>query len=497
MALPRSRAPDKISRGMTVSSVHAAQNPKAAAAIDPNRVMAVCTGVTFMAFLDFSVVNIAFPEISADFANTSINTMTWTVSGYAVTFAALLATGGRVADSIGRRTVFLWSVGLFILASLGCGLAPSIGWLIAARFVQGAASGGMVPSALGLILSTTPRERIGHAISVWTTASGFSAVIGPAVGGVLLEAFDWRWVFLINLPIGLLLLLGGVAVLPRQQRGSGAPLPDPLGSVLLTAGIAGVVSALTEADSWGWHDPRTLALGLVGLALTLVAVVRSRSHRSPAIDLALWGSRTFAIANVGLGLLSATMFAWMLGAPLFAASIWHWSVLTTAGALCVGGVASMAGALTAGRLVKPTARVKVAVLGSLLFAGSNAIWASSLFGAKPNFVGAWLPASILGGGGLGLALTCLSTLAAGVVPPLKFAGGLGMMLSARQVGGAVGVAGFATILASGAAPGSMSNFHHAFDAVLVVNVCCAVLVATLAKVIRPATGADPAPAREA
>ncbi|MBC3843035.1 MFS transporter [Streptacidiphilus sp. 4-A2] len=113
----------------------------------------------------------------------------------------------------------------------------------------------MVPSALGLILSTTPRERLGHAISVWTTASGFSAVIGPAVGGVLLEAFGWRWVFLINLPIGLILLFSGLMVLPRQQSGSGAPLPDPLGSVLLTVGIAGVVSAFTEADAWGWHSP--------------------------------------------------------------------------------------------------------------------------------------------------------------------------------------------------------------------------------------------------
>ncbi|MBC3843034.1 hypothetical protein GXW82_31205 [Streptacidiphilus sp. 4-A2] len=130
--------------------------------------------------------------------------------------------------------------------------------------------------------------------------------------------------------------------------------------------------------------------------MILVSVVRSRTHQSPAIDITLWRSRIFGIANIGLGLLSATMFAWMLGAPLFAADIWHWSVLDTAGALCVGGVSSMAGALAAGRLVNPAARVRVAMLGALCFAGSNAIWASALFGSRPDFPGAWLPAAILG-----------------------------------------------------------------------------------------------------
>ncbi|MFC9998714.1 MFS transporter [Nocardia sp. NPDC127526] len=432
-----------------------------------------------MAFLDFTVVNIAFPDILRDFENTPLDTLTWVVSGYAVMFAALLAPAGRIADSIGRRTVLLCSLGLFTLASLICGLAPTIGLLIAGRFLQGAAAGGMIPAALGLILATTPRERIPRAVATWSAAAGFSAVIGPAVGGLLVRVLDWRWVFFVNLPVGAALLAGGLAVLPGQVRVAGARWPDPLGSIALGLGIAGIVSALTKGDHWGWADIRTLGLGLAGLLLIGAAVLRSRAHGAPAIDLAVWRSRTYRIACLGLAMFSANMFAWNLAAPLFATTIWDWTILETGGALCIGAVGSMAGSLSAGRLRTRAAQVRVAIAAALLFAVSNAIWASNLFGSTPNFWTGWLPAAILGGVGLGLGFTCLSTLAAGAVEPLKFAGGLGMTVAARQVGGAVGVAGFAAIMLSSAEPGSLSSFHYVFIAALAVNIVCALVVAAL------------------
>jgi EmrB/QacA subfamily drug resistance transporter len=455
--------------------------------VNPARVLALCSGITFIAFLDFSVVNIAFPDISNDFTGTSINTMTWIVSGYAVMFAALLVPAGRVSDSVGRRTVFLWSLSGFTIASLVCGLAPSVGWLIAGRFAQGAAAGGMIPAALGLILSTTPRERIPRAVAAWSAAAGFSAVIGPAVGGALLSAFGWRSVFFINLPICGALLLGGLAVLPRHVRGSGDRLPDPIGSAALGLGIAAVVSALTEGDKWGWGDARTIGLVAIGLTLVVVTVRRSRTHQAPAIDIAVWRNPAYKIANLGLGMLSLTMFAWMLGAPLFATTIWQWTIMETAGALSIGAVAAMAGSLSAGRLTNPATQVKVAILGCLLFAGSNAVWASDLFGEESNFWGGWLPGALLGGGGLGLALTCLSTLAAGAMVPLKFAGGVGMTLAVRQVGGALGVAGFAAIIVSTAQPGSISAFHHVFAAAMAVNIIGALTVSALIAALRPSS----------
>ncbi|MEU3371140.1 MFS transporter [Streptomyces sp. NPDC006660] len=471
---------------------------RASQEVSPARVLALCSGASFMAFLDLSIISIAFPDILADFPSTSLNTMTWVLSGYTILLAAVLTPAGRIADSVGRRTVFLWSLAAFTAASLVCAVAPSIWWLIAARVVQGAAAGGMIPAALGLILATTPRERIARAVGTWSAVAGFSAVIGPAAGGLLLRAFGWRSVFYINLPLCGAMLIAAVVMLPKQRwHGTGGRLPDAVGSVALALGIGGVVSALTEGDTWGWTDARTIGLGVVGLALVGVTVLRSRTHPAPALEMTVWRSPVFRTANLGLGLLNMTMFAWMLAAPLFAADIWHWSVLTTAGALSVGAVSSMAGSLAAGRLSRPTTQVKVAVLGALSFTGSNAIWASSLFGATPNFLGGWLPASILGGGGLGLAITCLSSLAAGTVPPAKFAGGLGMTLTVRQVGGSVGVAGFASIMASGSAPGGIPSFHHVYDAAMVVNILCAAVVCTMLIVLRPKpapAGSTPTPA---
>ena len=471
-----------------MSNVAAERQKSEPPATDPRRVLTLCSGVTFIAFLDFFVVNIAFPDISRDFHHTPINSVTWVVSGYAAMVAAALAPAGRVADSIGRRRVFLWSLVVFTLASVACGFAPSIGWLIAARFVQGAAAGGMIPSALGLILACTPRERIPRAIGTWSAAAGFSAVVGPAVGGVLLHAFGWRSVFFINLPFGCALLVGAVIVLPRQLPGSGDRLPDPAGSLGLGLGIAGIVTALTEGDSWGWHSARTLTLGIVGVVLVLAAVARSRTRSAPAIDTDTWRNPAYSIANLGLALLCASMFAWNIGAPLFATTIWHWSVLKTAAALTIGAVSSMAGSLLAGRLVDQAKRLAVAMLGCALLAASNLIWASALFGTTPNFLRGWLPAAVLGGLGLGIGLTCLSTVAAGAMLPVKFAGGLGMTLAVRQVGGAVGVAGFAAILAAGSGPTHVAGYHHVFVAAAAVSIVSAFVIGGLKLALRvPAT----------
>jgi EmrB/QacA subfamily drug resistance transporter len=467
----------------------------AVATPDPHsqRVLALCSGATFIAFLDVSVVNIAFPDILKDFSQSSISALTWIVSGYAVMFAALLTPAGRVADSLGRRKVFLTSLALFTLASLACAVAPSVGWLIGARFVQGAAAAGMIPAALGLILATTARERIPTAVAAWSAAAGFSAVVGPAVGGLLLQVFSWRSVFYINLPFGAVLLFAGLSVLPRQEAGPRGRLPDPIGAGALALGIAGLVSALTEGDKWGWSSVRTIGLGAAGLALVALAVLRSRDRANAAIDPGVWRSPAYKLANLALGLLSMSMFAWMLGGPLFTTAIWHWSTLQTAGALSIGAVMSMIGSLSAGRITDPVARVWAAALGCLLFAGSTAIWASPAFGSTSNFWGGWVPSALLGGAGIGLGLTCLSTIAAATVTPLKFAAGLGMTLTVRQLGGALGVAGLAAIISSSAVPGSVASFHHVYLAATVVCVLCAVSVAGLLLVLRPAAAAAAAP----
>ena len=279
---------------------------------------------------------------------------------------------------------------------------------------------------------------------------------------------------MINGPIGLLLLILALRALPRRLPTPGTRLPDWVGTIALALGIGGVVTALTEGEQWGWGDAKTIGMLVGGLVLAAAAWMRSRNHDAPAIDVGLWSSKKYAMCNVASAILGASMFAWLLGAPLFATTIWHWSILEAAAALSIGAVASMIGSTVAGNMKKPSMQRWTAVTGILMFAASNAIWASSLFGPEPNFWIAWVPSGLLGGGGLGLALTALSSAAATAVPPMKFAAGVGMNLTARQVGGALGTAMLAAVMASNVAPGSLDAFHDVYAVCLVIAVLAAI-----------------------
>lgn len=458
--------------------------------VSPQKVLAVCSGATFMAFLDLSVVNIAFPDMLSDFHGTQISTLTWVVSGYAVTFAAFLTPAGRLADTVGRRAVFLASLVGFTLASLLCGAAPNPGVLITGRVLQGVFAAGMIPAALALIIASTPLERLIKAIGAWSAVGGFSSVVGPVVGGVLVDHFGWRSVFIVNVPIGVLLIVGALTVLPAHRPPAGSRFPDMLGSLVLAAGIGAVVAGLTEGDRWGWTDGRTLGLLIVGVVLGLLALLRSRGHEAPAIETKLWKSRRFAICNAASLVFGAAMFAWLLSGPLLTTQVWHWTIMESAGALTIGAVASMFASLAAGRVSNPVNHRWVIVVGALLFAACNVLMASDLFGVEPRFWSAWVPAAILGGAGLGAGVTGLGSTAATALPPLQFAAGVGMNMTARQLGGAIGVAGLAAVMSSSGGSSLIAPYHHAYLACAIV-VALSAVVAFVIPPPAPAGGTQP------
>jgi EmrB/QacA subfamily drug resistance transporter len=331
-------------------------------------VLLIVCGATFMAFLDLSVVNIAFPRILEQYPHASVASLTWIVSGYAVMFAAFLTPLGRLADTIGRTKVFLVALAAFTVASILCGLAPNPGILIASRFAQGVAAAGMIPSALGLVLGTTAPSRITAAVGAWSASAGFSTVAGPVIGGVLIDWFGWRWVFFINGPIGLLLLAGGLRALPRNSMRESSRLPDFLGTLALTIGVGAIIAALTESHDWGWSSAPTLVLLIGGGALVATALLRSQHHPAPAIDSGLWRNRRFAVNNATAAVFGTAMFAWLLSGPLFLMVVWHWSILKSAGALSIGALASMVTSIVAGRVSKPDKLRWLTVLGAMLFA---------------------------------------------------------------------------------------------------------------------------------
>ena len=217
----------------------------------------VCAGV-FMASLDLFIVNIAFPSIERSFHHASLGSLSWIVSGYAIVFAALLVPAGRWADAFGRKRAFLLGLAIFVLASVGCALSPSVGWLIAARVVQAAGGALMLPTSLGLILPEfAPSERH-SAIGVWAATGAIAAATGPPLGGLLVQA-DWRLVFLVNVPVGLLGLVFGARIL-SERREVGAARPDLLGALAFIVAIGALVVAIVNGRDWGWGSLRVLAL---------------------------------------------------------------------------------------------------------------------------------------------------------------------------------------------------------------------------------------------
>lgn len=457
-----------------ISARPPARESTAPPATSARRALLVACGAAFVAFLDLSVVNIAFPAISRDFPDTPATTLTWIVSGYAVAFAALLTPAGRFADALGRRRVFLWALAGFALTSLLCALAPTAGWLIAGRLFQGATAAFMIPAGLGLVLTVTAPARIGVAIAAWTAAGGFAALVGPALGGGLVEWFGWRSVFLINVPVAAALILVGGTISGVADRHGGG-MPDVLGTAATALGIGGIVAAITEGQQWGWGSWRTLAVGLGGLLLLAAALLRSRRHTRPAIAVELWRSHRYAVVNATSFVFGAAMFAWLLAGPLWLDAMWRYSVLESAGAMTFGAVASMITAVVAGRAPETWQRW-LAVLGALMFAASTLYMSTGFWDTTPELWRAWLPAGILGGGGVGLTVTVLGAAAARALPPQQFAAGVGMNLTARQSGGALGVAALAAVFAAhGDAP--LTAFHILFAVCAVIALAAAAVAA--------------------
>jgi EmrB/QacA subfamily drug resistance transporter len=416
----------------------------------------LAAGATFLAMLDATVANLAVPDLHVDFPGSTLSGLTWVITLYAVLFAALLAPAGRVADLVGRRSLYLGGTGLFTLASLACAIAPNLPVLLATRAVQGAAAAALIPASLALLLHDTPPERRARSIGLWSAAGAFAAAIGPGLGGVLVDLSGWRSLFLINLPIGLAMLLGGRR-LPRAEGGAGR-LPDLTGTVLLGAGVGGVALGVTQSQDWGWTDARTPTLLVGGVVLAGLALWRSARHPVPALEISLWRNRRFAVANAASFLYGTSLYAWLLVGVLFLTGQWHYSILKAGFASTPGAFTATAAAVVTGRLTARTG-VRPAVTGGALIVAASGVWAVASLPAEPHFLTFWLPVGLLLGTGVGMLSTGTATAAALSAGPLRFAGATGLNTTARQLGGALGIAVLAALLPERAALGDYASVY--------------------------------------
>lgn len=395
-------------------------------------------GAAFLAFLDTTIVNTSFPSIRASFSEAGPAELSWILDGYFIVFAALLIPAGGVADRIGRKRVFLLGIAAFTLSSALCALAPSWQLLIAARVLQGIAAAIIAPVSLALILGQYPAERRAAGIGVWGAAAALAAACGPPLGGLLVEVADWRWIFLVNLPLGALVVLAGARALDESRDEAATGLPDLVASALIAAGLGLLALGIVEGEGWGWGSPRVL--GAFAAAALLVGIVARRcvTHPRPLVDPALLAIASFRRANLGTLLFSMAFFSTILGNILFLTGVWGYDVLHAGLATIPGPLATTLAAQPAGRLADRFGHRAVIVPGCVLYAGGLLVLRSA--GAEPDWAGTWLPGMLIQGVGVGLAFPTLGAAAAAEIAADRFGVASAVTSAFRQFGAVLGTA---------------------------------------------------------
>jgi EmrB/QacA subfamily drug resistance transporter len=425
-----------------------------------NLVFAVTALGAFMASLDLSIVNVAFPSLLRSFPADSTAALAWVITAYAIVYAALLVTAGRTADRLGRRRVFFVGLAVFTAASALCGVAPSVPLLVAGRVVQATGAALLLPASLGLLLTVFPASARSQAVAMWGGIGALAVATGPSLGAAVINAGGWRWAFYMNVPIGLATWLTGRTALPDDRRVATPAAPDYPGVVLLTLSLSSLVLAISEGPTWGWADPR-VAGGLAACAvLGAVFVRRCAREPEPVLDLTLFAHRSFAVANAATLVYAMGFFALLLGNILFLTGVWHYSILRAGLAVTPGPLVVAAVSRSAGRLAARHGFDRVLVIGLAVFAAGLIRYATRI-GLLPHYVREWLPATIITGLGIGLTFPVLSAAAVSSLQPARFAVGSAVNQTARQVGGAIGIAVLVAILGTSTGPGAaLEHFRH-------------------------------------
>ena len=374
--------------------------------------LAISSIDTIITTLDLSIVNVAFYDIGKDFSNARAATLSWVVTADNSGFGSLLIIGGRTADRLGRKRIFLIGTAGFVAASILCGVAPKVQLLITGRAMQGLAAAFLTPSTLGLLLPAFPPAKRTQIVSMWGGMGALGVAAGPTVGALLIDHLGWRAAFYVNVPVCSIALIGGWFIPTETPRQVSAHRPDLLGALMITVSLASRAPAISEGDRWGWGSVTSIAIFSLALGLIPAFIQRCRRHREPIVDLVLFG-------------------------------YFH---RRTGGATCQphwvpAGVVARSHAVR-GR--HDPAHIRV--------------------GTTPN---RWVfvPSMFITGLGIGCTFPVLGAASVSELPPLSYATGSSINTTARQVGGVVGVATLVAVLGNGKPV--LSDFRHEWVLVLI------------------------------
>ncbi len=451
--------------------------------------IAVCTA-TFMLLLDITIVNVALPAIQRAL-KASFSDLQWVVDAYALALATCVLTAGSLADLFGRKRLFLIGVTLFTIASTACGAANDPLFLIIARGVQGLGGAMMFATALALLSQEFHGKERGTAFGIWGATIGAAVAIGPLAGGVLTSGLSWRWIFLVNIPIGVV----AVALSAKQLHESSDPEHsrlDPVGLVTLTGGLLCLILALIEGNQQGWTNVWILGLLVAAVVLLALFIASQTADRTTMIDLQLFKRPAFVGAQVTAFSISSSMFAMFLYLTLYLQDILGLSPLKTGLVFLPLSVISFFAAPIAGRL---STRFPIRILlGSGLALNAVALWSMSRVTTASHWT-VLLPGFLVGGVGIGLVNAPLASTAVSTVQVERAGMASGINNTFRQLGIATGIAALGAIFASKvdasafsahASLAARASFVHGLHDILLIGATVAACGAVLATaLVRP------------
>jgi EmrB/QacA subfamily drug resistance transporter len=452
----------------------------------PNRVLIVASLGAVLAFIDATIVNVAFPDIRRSFSGADFASVSWVLNAYNIVFAAFLVAAGRIADLLGRKRLFEWGVIVFTAASLLCAIAPTLGLLVAFRVIQALGAAIVVPTSLALVMNSFTGERRAHGVALWSAIAAASAGIGPSLGGLLVAASSWRLVFLVNIPIGIATVLLSRRALVESRAPGRRTIPDLAGALLLAAATASLTVGIIKGSEWGWGSPRVVGAFAAAVVLGAMFVYRCTWHRSPMLDLGLLRIRSLAVANLLTLVGAAGFYAYVLCNVLFLTTVWHYSVLQA-------GLAITPGPFVAAAIAGPAGKLADRIGARWVLFGGGLIWAAGVemlvqrVGLQPHFLSEWLPTMVVLGLGAGVTFPVVGAVAVASVSGGRFATATGLNSIARQLGAVLGVSLLVAIIGTP----SPADVADAFDRGWAFAAFCFVAVASGSLLLGPVARAEP------
>jgi EmrB/QacA subfamily drug resistance transporter len=419
----------------------------------------LCVG-QFLAALDLFIVNVALPKIGVGVHATSLSDLSWVLNAYAIVIAALMIPAGRLADLFGRKRGFLFGLGLFTGASVGAALSSSLWVLVAFRVLQAAGAAALTPTSLGLLLVAAPDEKRASYVKIWTASAALAAATGPVIGGLLVQ-LSWRWIFLLNIPVGLVAIAVAMRFVPNVQRELGARIPDLLGGLLLITAIGSLALGLVRAPQWGWTGTPTL----VSFALSAIALPvflwRSARHNSPVLDLNLLRSRVLSSASISAFLYFASFGILLLSSVLWIQGHWHYSAIKT-GLSIAPGPCSVPFFAVLSEVLAKRIRVGTIAAGGCLLSAVGAVLLVSSLGNSPHYVADFLPGWLLVCIGFALSMPTVTASGTAELPDEQSATGSAVVNMSVQVGLVVGISILVAVLGTASAGAGLTIFQTAW-----------------------------------